>query len=115
MSALYPETEAAFQEKVMALAILHGWDVAHFTPAMMPNGRWFTPIKGRKGFPDLVMVHSTRGTIFVELKAAKGRLSPDQTEWLRKLNNAGNEVYVWRPSDMPFITKRLAGIHNDPT
>ena len=101
--------ERQFTDQVIALAILYGWNVTHFRPAMMPNGRWMTALQGHSGFPDLVIVHETRGTIFAELKANKGRLGPEQVEWLRKLDAAGNEVYVWRPDDIHFITKRLLG------
>lgn len=103
--------ERQFQDQVIALAILYGWHVVHYRPAMMPSGRWMTALQGHSGAPDLIMVHEDRGTIFAELKADKGRLAPDQVEWLRKLDAAGNEVYVWRPKDIHFITKRLLSRH----
>lgn len=99
--------EREFQDKVIAFAILTGWKVHHDRPAMTPSGRYMTHIQGHTGFPDLVLAHSTRGIIYAELKADKGRCAPDQIDWLRTLDKAGGECYVWRPSDWPFIETRL--------
>jgi hypothetical protein len=65
-------SEAEFQKAVITLAKLHRWKVMHTQPAQVRAGRWITPNTGDQGFPDLVMVHPVRGTIFVELKATKG-------------------------------------------
>jgi len=37
------------------------------------------------------------------LKADKGRLSPEQKEWIEDLREVGQEVYLWRPSDWDDI------------
>jgi hypothetical protein len=50
-----------------------------------------------------------RGTIFVELKAPKGVVSNTQWEWINALEDAGEEVHVWRPKDLDKISARLAG------
>jgi hypothetical protein len=54
------------------------------------------------------MVHPARGTIFVELKATKGVVSNTQWEWINALEDAGQEVHVWRPKDLEKISQRLA-------
>ena len=54
------------------------------------------------------MVHPIRGTIFVELKTDKGVVSNTQWEWLNMLEDAGQEVHVWRPKDLQKISDRLA-------
>lgn len=51
------------------------------------------------GFPDLVMVHPAGGMLWRELKATKGRLTPEQEQWLTTLNAAGQDAGVWRPAD----------------
>ena len=101
-------SERDFQDQVIAMAIMYGWKAYHVRPGMTRNGRWMTHVQGHAGFPDVVLVHRDRGTIFAELKTEKGRLDPAQRDWLEALNAAGNEVYVWRPKDIHFITTRLA-------
>ena len=54
------------------------------------------------------MVHPIRGTIFVELKTDKGVVSNTQWEWLNMLEDAGQEVHVWRPKDLQKISDRLS-------
>jgi hypothetical protein len=101
-------SEAEFQKTVITLAKLHRWKVMHTQPAQVRAGRWITPNTGDQGFPDLVMVHPVRGTIFVELKATKGVVSNMQWEWINALEDAGQEVHVWRPKDLDKISARLA-------
>ena len=99
-------SEAEFQKAVITLAKLHRWKVMHTQPAQVRAGRWITPNTGDQGFPDLVMV---------ELKATKGVVSNTQWEWINALEDAGQEVHVWRPKDLDKISARLAGEHNyDP-
>jgi hypothetical protein len=103
------QSEAEFQKAVITLAKLHRWKVMHTQPAQIRPGRWITPNTGDQGFPDLVMVHTgTRGCIFVELKAAKGVVSDTQWEWINALQDAGQEVHVWRPKDLDKINARLS-------
>ena len=104
-------SEAEFQKAVITLAKLHRWKVMHTQPAQVRAGRWITPNTGDQGFPDLVMVHPIRGTIFVELKATKGVVSDTQWEWINALQDAGQEVYVWRPKDLDQINIRLSTGH----
>ena len=102
-------SEAEFQKVVITLAKLHRWKVMHTQPAQIRPGRWITPNTGDQGFPDLVMVSTCgRGTIFVELKAPKGVVSDAQWDWINTLEDAGQEVHVWRPKDLEKISQRLA-------
>jgi len=101
-------SEAEFQKAVITLAKLHRWKVMHTQPAQIRPGKWITPNTGDQGFPDLVMVHPARGTIFVELKATKGVVSDAQWDWINTLEDAGQEVHVWRPKDLEKISQRLA-------
>ena len=101
-------SEAEFQKAVITLAKLHRWKVMHTQPAQVRPGRWITPNTGDQGFPDLVMSHKYRGTIFVELKATKGVVSEAQWDWINTLEDAGCEVHVWRPKDLEKISTRLA-------
>jgi len=101
-------TEADFLRQVTELATLLRWEWVHFRPAMTTKG-WRTPVSGPlgKGWPDLVLVRRGR-IVFAELKADKGRTSPDQ-DWVHHvLAGAGFHVYVWRPADLEDIAAVLA-------
>ncbi len=66
--------------------------------------------RSEHGFPDLVVV-GPHGVIFRELKADRGRLTPDQRVWLDRLTEAGADADVWRPDDWPTrVLAALAGI-----
>lgn len=91
-------TEAALQAAVIECARLFKWRVAHFRPAQTVRG-WRTPVQGDgAGFPDLVLIRGPT-LMFVELKAARGKVSRDQAEWLNALEQTPAIVHVWRPDD----------------
>lgn len=102
-------TEASFQSAVIDLARRTGWKVMHTRPALNRSGRWSTPLQGDSGFPDLVLAHASRGVLFVELKTNRGRVSPEQSEWLNTLTDAGATAVVWRPCDWRPLSEFLAG------
>jgi hypothetical protein len=109
--------ETDLEEKIVTLARIRDWMVHH------DRGDYRRAIAGDPGFPDLVL--SRHGvTVFAELKAAKGRLSRSQCEWLGAITDtdplewrsgsitasrlgAAVEVYVWRPTDWPRIEDLL--------
>lgn len=99
-------SEAQLQAAVIELAARTGWRVFHAKTMQTNKGRWLTAQAGHNGFPDLVLVHRTKGILFVELKSKKGRLSPDQVEWGQMLEQHG-EWRLWRPADWPTIVKTL--------
>ena len=100
--------ESHFQSSVIMLAKLHGWLVMHTRAVEIRPGVWKTPLQGHAGYPDLTLAHSTRGVIFAELKSTTGRISEKQKAWHQTLKDAGMEVHIWRPEDMPNISIRLA-------
>lgn len=51
------------------------------------------------GFPDLV-ISGSRGVIWREIKTEKGRLRPEQMDWISRLTQGGADVAIWRPSDL---------------
>ena len=72
---------------------------------------WLTPVQADgKGFPDLVLVRGKR-LIFAEVKAERGRGSPEQDAWFTALRSAGRGegqyVYIWRPSNWDEIVEVL--------
>ena len=105
MSQIY-ETEAQFQRAVIEAAQRNGWSAYS-----VPDSRRATS----SGFPDLVLAHSGHARlVFAELKTNKGRVRPEQKQWLWTLEQAGQEVYVLRPADWPLITEILTGQKERP-
>ena len=93
---LLPEPNAAMPEKrfqaaVISVAQTHGW-LYHHT---------YDSRRSVAGFPDLILVRDR--LIAAELKTARGRVTPAQTDWLEALAAAGVETYVWRPDDWHSI------------
>lgn len=89
----FPEiTEKNFQQAVIDLARLHGCRVYHTHDSR----------RSEKGWPDLVIV-GPRGVLFRELKADRGRVKPEQWEWIEALKLAGQDAGVWRPADWPEV------------
>lgn len=87
--------EREWQTRVVELARMMGWAHYHTHDSR----------RSIKGFPDLVLVRDR--VVYAELKAQKGRLSPEQKDWVQKLSGAGAEVYIWRPSDWDDVLETL--------
>lgn len=101
-------SEAEFRGQIDDLASLLGWESMHVDPLRTSGGIWRTPTHGSlgKGWPDTVYVSPQRGrVVFVEFKRELGDTTDDQERVLAVLRAAGQEAYVWRPSDLPRITE----------
>lgn len=84
--------EKDFQAGVLKLARFHGFTLRYHTH----DSRRSAP-----GFLDLVLVNTRAGRVlFRELKTNKGRVSPDQREWIDGLTACGMDAGVWRPNDL---------------
>jgi len=106
-------TERELTKAIVAFARERGWLVAHFETAraMREGGGYYTPQRGDKGFPDLVMVRASR-LVFAELKTARGHVDFAQATWLNRLDGVGGivggvECYIWRPADWPDDVARV--------
>jgi hypothetical protein len=93
--------ERQWQGKVLELAELYGWLWYH-APDNIPRGPKGQKQKIPRGFLDLVLVKGQR-LLFAELKAEGGRLRPEQKTWMRTLCLAGQEVALWRPTDLAEV------------
>ena len=85
-------TEKHLQELVRKSALLLGYKYFHVWNSM----------HSPKGFPDICMVRPKDGRlIFLELKSAKGKVTPEQQEWIDALGKVAEsvEVRVVRPAD----------------
>lgn len=95
MSAL---SEAAFQRQITNLAAFYGFTRQYHTH----DSRRSNP-----GWPDLVLCRPPE-ILFVEVKTERGRVRPEQTEWLEALTACGLEAFLVRPSDFDVLHARLA-------
>lgn len=101
-------TEATFCALVLQACRDFGWTAAHFRPALTAKG-WRTAVQGDgKGWPDIIAVKGDR-LLAAELKSAKGKLTPEQEDWLGRLGEAGVEIYLWRPTDLAEVLSVLSG------
>lgn len=64
-----------------------------------------------RGYPDLTIC-GIGGVLFRELKAQRGRVTPEQQAWLDALTAAGADADAWRPEDLLSgrIARELAAI-----
>ena len=95
-------TEKQFQAQVVQLATTLGYLVYHT----------YDSRRSQAGFPDLVLVGRGR-VVFVELKTAKGRVSPAQKIWLSKLREVHPHVYLLRPDDVQSFAQFLSTYESD--
>lgn len=105
-------TEAECEDAIIAAAKLAGWRVHAERHASVRDGKHVTPIKGHKGWPDLVLVRG-REVWFVELKRKPNKVEPEQHAWLNALECAGvRTAVVWVPEQMQafiaLLTRRAA-------
>jgi hypothetical protein len=75
------------------------WRVPNGPVTHSINGRMIRKCSPIKGFPDLAGVLPNGKFFAVELKSEKGRLSPEQIEWITKLNYSGAIAVVLRSKD----------------
>ncbi len=89
--------EKEFQQMIVDLARYTGWRYFHAWNSMHSAAGW----------PDLALAKDGR-LLFIEVKSARGKVSPAQQEWLAALRLVpGVEVYVWRPAQWPEIEQTL--------
>lgn len=100
-------TEREWQTQVIQLLRAMNYRLAHFRPGKTARGKWATPMSGDVGYPDITAVG--RGRIaFLELKTEKGKVAPEQADWLEALGAVpGIIAGVFRPSDLDELARVL--------
>lgn len=113
MTAAARPLEVDCERTIIEAAHTLGYLVHGSRPAGHKAG-WRTPLKGDKGWPDLVIVG--HGQCFVvEIKRKPNRLEPAQQAWFDALNAAGVDVrLVWVPEQQQDLIDMLAD-HTRPT
>jgi hypothetical protein len=96
-------TEAAWQRVVTEALTRYHWIVYHTRDSR----------GSRRGYPDLTAAHVIHGVIFAELKSERGRLRPEQREWLNTLSHT-QRTYLWRPSGHADVLAVAKGDFDDP-
>lgn len=112
-------TERSFKQRLVSrdkrkpgLAILFKWrtfhDQATNAPRACPSCKAALHLpRNDPGFPDLLLVRDDV-LIIAELKADRGRLSPEQKEWLAAFRAVKRiAVVVWKPKDWDEIERTL--------
>ena len=89
-------TEKQFQEQVVELAELLGWQCYHT----------FDSRRSAAGWPDLALWKPAR-FMLAELKTDKGKVSTAQRATIEGLRAAGVSCQVWRPRDWEAIVQSL--------
>jgi len=89
--------EKDFQAQIIELAGLAGWRLIYHTH----DSR-----RSTAGFPDLVMMRPPE-ILVLEVKREKGRLTPEQGEWIDGFRACGIEAHVVRPSEWERLVARL--------
>ncbi len=94
-------TEDELQQMIVDAALTHGWQVFHDNDSR----------QNRAGFPDLVLCRPPKVLIF-ELKSAKGRIRPEQAEWLDALAECDTiSTGLVRPADLPGLLATLGRVN----
>jgi len=89
-------TERQLQEAIIAAARALGYLCYH-----VYDSRRSVP-----GFPDLVLLRGSRAIVY-ELKTERGRVRPEQHDWLAAFNAAGIPAKVIRPADLDAVLDEL--------
>ena len=92
-------TEQELEDAIVDLLDVYKYWYHHDLPAYDKGQteRPYVHVRGQNGFPDWLAVGSR--VLLFELKKERGKLRPEQREWIGRLRQAGAEVYVWRPTD----------------
>lgn len=100
-------THEAWQEQVIQLARLLGWEHLHVRRTVGRGKRWTTSTN-LKGWPDLFLWHPRHGFAAIELKVGKDKATPEQTKVLASLAAAGAATMVAYPADLEDLREMLA-------
>lgn len=106
-SAVGP-AESEWQQQVIDLAQLLGWNHLHVRRSIGKKKQWTTSTN-RKGWPDLFLWHPRHGCAAIELKAGKNQPTPEQLEVLTELAAAGVTTLVAWPADIDDVAAVLRG------
>lgn len=96
--------ERDFQGWVLDVADRFGWRYWHVpAPMRAVGGGKFVPEPLAAGLPDLILMHHDPARlVFAELKGPKGRVSPEQREFIRYALAVSELTWLAKPGDPPY-------------
>ena len=93
-------TEAEWQASIVEMATALGWLTYHTHDSRRSD----------KGYPDLTCSHPLHGVVWFECKRqAKPKITREQRDWIRTLQQSGNLAAIVRPSDADWVESVLRG------
>ena len=105
------KSERVFTNWVLKQARARGWRAAHLENMRVvrtPDGPRAVANRDATGFPDVVLVHSAHGLIFLELKMPGRKPSREQLDWLEHLRRVGGvRCWLFYPRDVETIVYLL--------
>lgn len=106
--ATHRPSELQCERTIIEAARIAGWRVHGEGTAIRQSGRYATPIKGDRGFPDLILVRDSV-MIAVELKRKPNRVEAGQQAWLDALGEVPGvtALIVWVPEQMQAFIESL--------
>lgn len=103
---LIAPSHAEWQQQVVDLAHLLGWEHLHVRKSIGKGKRW-TTATNVVGWPDLFLWHPRRGFLAVELKVGRDVPTGEQSAVLASLAEAGARTMVAYPADLDALTELL--------
>lgn len=100
--------ELQCERVIIEAATLAGWHVHGERSALNRSGRYSTPIKGHRGFPDLILVRDGE-MIAVELKRKPNKVEDGQRGWLDAFNQVSGvrALVLWVPEEQDAFIASL--------
>jgi len=95
-------TEAEFQDQVVELLDLHGWEHRHVS-ATAPTGDGWRPDFAARDLPDLIAWRPDGAIAAFELKVAPRKLTPGQRALLLAWRAAGVPCWALYPDDLEDV------------
>jgi len=100
----------AWEREVEAWLNVGGWLWRAPGEQTFIGGRVYGLLRGKKGAPDYLLTHPTRGiTCHRELKTGDAVLSPEQRLWRDSMLASGVDWAVWHPKDRDTIQRFVLG------
>jgi len=98
------QTHDDFMNQVVQLATTLGYKKIYHTH----DSR-----RSEKGFPDLVLVNpEKKRVVYIEIKRENDKPTPEQEDWILTLKAAGQDAYIFRPSDWEDVKFVLSWSNN---